>query len=701
MFLKLESLSGQHSSPMRKLAFSLKILISVIVIINLGMSFTVSAISQSPSSGTLYITDQNQQRYIALSLTTNVEMDINGLTARVRVEQSFKNNQDKWVEGEYQFPLPDKAAVDHLSMQIGERIIVGEIKEKKEAKKTYQQAKISGRKASLIEQQRPNLFSNSIANIAPYETIKVIIEYQQEINYQRKDGFSIRFPMTITPRYQPSQHTQIFTEEFDQGEGFLGKANQASLLPVNFSRDNSASEEKENLVTLSIQLDSGIPLQSLTSPSHKIYNQQKTEREYEIQFSQQQVVADHDFILNWKPMGTLKPRAALFTERKAGENFISMMVMPPTLEDQVNNNIARETVFVIDTSGSMSGESMKQAKNALIFGLSTLSRNDEFNIIQFNSTAEKLFDSSKSASRTNLQIAINYVNSLNADGGTEMYSALQMSLENQGNSNVLRQVIFLTDGAVSNEAELFKLIDSNLGDSRLYTVGIGSAPNAFFMKKAARFGRGSFTFIANIKESQQKIQELFDNISRPQLTHIDVKWPNGISAETWPNKIPDLYDGQPLWLKSKVSRLRGLAEISGRLGNTLWQSRFSLDNPTQQSGIAVLWAREKIASIMNAAFHGQVDQQQQRQIIDTALEHHLVSRFTSLVAVDKTASRIAEQLRKEIIRNAKPKGTKSSSNFSSIHYAATGLDLDIELKNSIFIFAVSLLLMLFSRRFLG
>lgn len=680
----------------KKLAFGLKVVISIIAIANLGLSLVTRAESaDSPQSGTLYITNDNGEKFTALSLTTDVKMNITGLTARIKVKQSFKNNRDQWMEGTYQFPLPDKAAVDHLSMQIGERIVLGEIKEKQEAKKIYQEAKISGKKTSLVEQQHPNLFSNSIANIAPYETIIITIEYQQDVDFDKQDGFSIRFPMTVTPRYQPAS---LLTEEFGQVKGFIGNTTQVKLLQSTTATNVSASTQEQNIVSLFINLDSGIPLLSLTSPSHKIDNLQKTEREYDIQFSQQKVAADHDFILKWQPSRSLKPRAALFTERKAGENFISMMVMPPSIDHKVDNTISRETVFIIDTSGSMGGESMRQAKSALIFGLSTLSSKDKFNVIQFNSDAHKLFDSSRVADRQNRQTAINYVASLSAEGGTEMYSALKMSLERQSQDGALRQIVFLTDGAVSNEAELFELIDSKLADSRLYTIGIGSAPNAFFMKKAARFGRGSFTFIADINQSQQKIQKLFEQISRPQLTHINISWPKSVAAETWPNKIPDLYDGQPLWIKSKISRLEGQAEITGRLGTTLWQSQLSLDNPKQQPGVAALWAREKIASIMNAAYHGQVDDQQKRQIIDTALEHHLVSRFTSLVAVDKTPSRIAEKLRREVLRNVKPKGYEAHGKASPVNFAATGLDLDISLKTSLMILMISLLMMLLHRR---
>jgi len=691
----------------------LKITIILIIGINLLLPFFLKASDQSledPQSGSLWVTNQQQQRFTALSLKTNIDMTITGLTARVKVTQIFKNDRDQWVEGKYLFPLPDNAAVDHLTMKIGQRLIVGKIKEKQQAKKIYQQAKIAGKKASLVEQHRPNLFTNSIANIGPYETIEIIIEYQQDVFYDRDDGFSIRFPMAITPRYQPEN---IYRESFAANQSFNknltgfnygllsnGFMEQTSQIRTLFPADQKNQNlPVSNIASINIQLDAGFALKNLSSTSHKIQHQQKTESTYIINFSRQKVKADHDFILNWKPVASMQPRAAIFSEKKFGQNYLSLMIMPPSVEYQNNKEINREIIFVIDTSGSMGGDSIRQARKALEFGLSTLSPQDRFNVIQFNSSTSQLFQSTRLANQNNLRMAQSYVRGLEANGGTEMFSAIQACLDGRSNHSTLRQVIFLTDGAISNEAQLFEVIEDRLGDSRLYTVGIGSAPNEFFMKKAARFGRGSFTFIKDIRQSSIKIEKLLDSISRPQLTHILIEWPDGTQAETWPKKIPDLYDGEPLWLKSKVSELSGQVMISGRLNNTLWQSNISIDNPQQQTGVAVLWAREKIAAIMNSAYHGAVSEQQKNQIINTALEHHLVSRFTSLVAVDKTPSRIAEKLHQQKIARHLPKGSQTNrAKNPLIPFAQTSLDLDITARWSIMFFWLSLISLFLYRR---
>lgn len=699
----------------RQLYFTrlLKIIIISIICLNLLLPFLLKATEQNlkePQSGSLQVINQQQQRFTALSLKTDIDMAITGLTARVKVTQAFKNDRDQWVEGKYLFPLPDNAAVDHLTMKIGERLIVGEIKEKQQAKKIYQQAKIAGKKASLVEQHRPNLFTNSVANIGPYETIEITIEYQQDVLYDREAGFSIRFPMAITPRYQPKN---IYRESFAVNQSFnknlagfspgltnSGFINQVGQIRTLFpSSDENQNIPPDNIASISIQLDAGFALQDLSSSSHTIHHQQKTESAYEINFAHQDVKADHDFILNWKPVPSMQPRAALFSEQKAGQNYLSMMIMPPSVEYQTDDEINREIIFVIDTSGSMGGDSIRQARKALEFGLSTLSAQDRFNVIQFNSSTSQLFQSARLANQSNMRMAQSYVRRLEANGGTEMFSAIQASLDGRLDHSTLRQVIFLTDGAISNEAQLFKLIEDRLGDSRLYTVGIGSAPNEFFMKKAARFGRGSFTFIKDIRQSSKKMEKLFDSISRPQLTHISIDWPDNIQSETWPEKIPDLYDGEPLWLKSKVSDFSGQVRIAGRLDDTLWQSDLSLDNPQQQLGVAALWAREKIAAIMNSAHHGAVNDQQKNQIINTALEHHLVSRFTSLVAVDKTPARIAEKLHQQKIAGHLPKGSRAKRAKSpSVPFARTSLDLDITARRSLILLLLSLFSLILYRR---
>ena len=626
-------------------------------------SIAVAVSDEEITSGRLTLTLQDSSKIPAPVINTDVEMDIAGLSARVRVVQQFKNDTPYWVEGTYLFPLPEKSAVDSLQMKIGERLIIGEIKEKQEAKKIYQKAKISGKKASLVMQHRPNIFSNSVANIAPFETIEITIEYQQDLRYRKDFGLSIRFPMTMTPRYTPSS---LLVESYDDlNHGFQFQPSFFNQIDL---KQKSASEPG-SLVTIKANIESGFPLSFLKSTSHQVSYNKLSETNHLVKLTNTNEKSDRDFVLNWRPLQGAEPRAAMFSETLNDEHYISLMIMPP-MSDERELTLNREVVFVIDTSGSMAGESIEQAKSALAYGIHTLLPGDRFNVIEFNSETDSLYNDAQILNDWSKKEALDFVSRLNADGGTEMIKAMDEALDATTDPSRVRQVIFLTDGAISNESQLFERIENRLGDTRLFTVGIGSAPNAFFMKRAATFGRGSFTFIADINKAETKIRQLFEKISRPVLSHIQIKWPDAANVEMWPAKIPDLFTGEPLWIKAKVEDYTDLMTISGRFVDNLWQTDIPLARGKDQAGIAKLWAREKIAAIENSAFHGRLTDSDKQLITSIALEHHLVSRYTSLIAVDKTPSRIAEQLYSQRVKQVKPKGTASS-----LSYPKTALTL--------------------------
>ena len=640
--------------------------------------------------GTLQLHSAETEIIDAPILKTQVDFDISGLTARVKVKQEFHNQTANWVEGIYLFPLPEKSAVDSLQIKIGERVIVGEIKEKKEAKRIYQKAKKAGKKASLVEQHRPNVFTNSVANIAPFEKVEVTIEYQQELSFAKDGSLSIRFPMTMTPRYTP--HSMI-SERFD---GFKKGFQFTPSIFENIDLPQKSSSQAGNDVEIKVNLDSGIPLASLSSKSHQISYQQNSVSSYQVSLAGANNKADRDFILSWLPIAGAEPRAALFNETIDNQHYVSLMVMPPQ-QKVTDISLPREVIFVIDTSGSMGGESIRQAKKALIYGLSTLRYGDKFNVIEFNSATDSLYVRPKNYTESSYTEAVNFVRQLSANGGTEMLSAMNRALDSHSDNNRVRQVLFLTDGAISNESELFKIISKKLGDSRLFTVGIGSAPNAFFMKKAAQFGRGTFTFIADVNESEKKISQLFKQISQPLLSNIEVEWPQNSNVEMWPEKVPDLFSGEPLWIKARVAELNGELAIKGRMANSLWETHLSLSPGQSHPGIAKLWAREKIASIMNQARHGQVNLNQKQIIIDTALKHHLVSRFTSLIAVEKTPSRNEELLVEKRIQQVAPKGSEQAA----LNYAATAIDLYLTPQQALWIIVLAFAGLILIRHFDG
>jgi Ca-activated chloride channel family protein len=574
-----------------------------------------------------------ESKVAAPLLFTDVHIDVAGMTARARVTQRFVNPTVDWREGVYVFPLPEKAAVDHLSMQIGERVIEGQIKERQDAKRSYDLAKTEGKKATLVEQERPNLFTTSVAHIGPAEEIVVTIEYQQTLHYDA-GSFALRFPLAITPRYIGSDSTfapvSVVGNQTLKVESDPIPDGDRITPPVAHPDGGSI-----NPVTITIGLAAGFPLARLASPSHAIHVDERPANRYQVTLSDGTVPAARDFELSWTPDIGAAPGATLLTEERDGRKFALLMVLPPIV-DATSVRAPREITYIVDTSGSMEGVSINQAKEALLMALDRLSEGDRFNVIEFNSMTYSLYPAPMPVDTGTLASARSFVRNLRARGGTEMLPALTAALSTPREGREMRQVVFLTDGAVGNENELLHLIEQRLDDRRLFTIGIGPAPNTYFLKKAAEAGRGTFTFIGDVREVKEKMSALFRKIENPALTDMNVVWPT--SAVTFPDKLPDLYAGEPVVLTAELNRgaTDGLVVLTGLRDGNAWAAKLPLDTGISEPGIGVLWARDKIEALMDAKRNGAPADEIKRDVIGVALAHHLVSAYTSLVAVDVT-----------------------------------------------------------------
>jgi Ca-activated chloride channel family protein len=628
----------------------------------------------------------------APTLNTDVDIRVSGMVARAKVVQHFRNPGHRWLEGVYVFPLPENAAVDHLRMRIGERVIEGQIKERQQARKIYQQAKRAGRKASLLEQQRPNIFTSAVANIGPGEEVTIEIEYQQILRYDH-GRFDLRFPMVVGPRYIPGSPVQ--RDETVSGFSGGGWARDTDVV-ADASRITPPvlppSRGKANPVRLRVQLDAGFPLATVESPYHPVRLDRHGNGKVTVTLAGGAVPADRDFELTWRPERGHEPRAALFTETVGKDRYALVMVVPPADEDNAANRLPRDVIYVIDTSGSMGGASIRQARRALGLALDRLDPRDRFNVIQFNSTTQQLFDRVQPADRGHVQLAHQYVSRLRATGGTEMAPALTAALAGKEDGQRLRQVVFLTDGSVGNEAQLFNLIRTHLGDSRLFTVGIGSAPNSYFMRKAAQYGRGTYTYIGSVAEVGAKMRELFAKLEHPVMSHLSVQWPEGMQAQMWPRRLHDLYLGEPVVF---AARLQGKGDgptvLSGLRDNTHWRVQLPLGNGRAGAGIGVLWARSKIGALMDSLHDGADAASVRRQVVAVALHHHLVSKYTSLVAVDVTPSRPqGERLSRGNVPTNLPHGWQYGKVFGRLPQTATPAELNLLLGALLSLAAVGL-----------
>jgi Ca-activated chloride channel homolog len=590
--------------------------------------------------GSLLLRD-GEQYVEAPRLATDIDITVSGPTLRARVTQIFNNPSKNWVEAIYVNPLPDGGAVDTLKMVIGDRIVVGEIKERVEAKVIYEAAKRSGRKATLIEQERPNIFTNSVANIGPGETVVVQIEYQEPV-HRSGNTSSLRVPLVVAPRYNPAPITQTV----DLGRGGWGKTNEPANDPVP-DRDRIAPpvldprvEPPTNPVAITVHLNAGFPLGDVKSHHHAVKIDAPSDDVRVIRLDNHVTPADRDFELTWTPAAAAAPSVGLFREHVGNADYVLALVTPPLLADAQKEALPREMVFVIDNSGSMGGTSITQAKASLLFALDRLKPNDRFNVIRFDHTMDVLFADTVAADAGNIARAKAFVSALQASGGTEMVPPMKAALSDRRgpDSQYLRQVVFLTDGEIGNEQELFDTIAAMRGRSRVFMVGIGSAPNSFLMTRAAEIGRGTFTHIGSVDQVQERMRELIEKLESPIVTGLTASYTGAMDAT--PDALPDLYRGEPIVIAARLGAADGVLEIKGMIGARPWTVTLPVAKAAEGTGLSKLWARRKITDAEIAHRLGQASAQETDQrILGLALEHHLVSRLTSLVAVDATPSR--------------------------------------------------------------
>ena len=572
----------------------------------------------------------------AILLSTDIKIAVAGSTSRTIVSQRFINTSETWAEGVYVFPIGENAAVDTLKLRIGEKFIEGIIKEKFEAKVIYEEAKAEGKKASLIEQQKPNLFTNNIANIGPGEVVVVQIEFQSKLI--SKDGtWELRVPLVSAPRYDIS----VIEEKIEFGSS--GFSNKSINADYNENIDVKILDEKElfNPVEILIDLNTGFDLNSVKSAFHKVNIDKLSNGHHKISLPGP-ISSDRDFVLRWTAKDK-DTQTSLFKETHGNQEHLLLTLNPPlTNKNKYSPN--REIIFIQDISGSMGGEPLRQSKIGLEMAIKRLKPSDKFNIVLFNDRYSSYAENPVLATAKERHKAVRYVRRLNSYGGTEMYPALKYALKNfKSEKSVLKQLIFLTDGAVTQESKLFSLINRELKTARLFTIGIGSAPNSFFMSRAAELGRGSHIYIGDMDEISNRMTDLFGKIENPVITDLELILPKGFVAEVYPNPLPDLYAGDPLSIAIRGKNASGIAKVIGKIGNQKWVARVTLDQGSDQIGIAKLWAREKISNLErnrislspNASQKVDIDS----ELLQTALNYGLVSRLTSMVAVDITPSR--------------------------------------------------------------
>ncbi|MBT6430830.1 MAG: marine proteobacterial sortase target protein, partial [Rhodospirillaceae bacterium] len=603
-------------------------------------------------AGSLLLRGVGEEAYrAALVQKTEAEIEVSGLITRAVVRQTFENHSTIHMEGIYVFPLPNGAAVDGLRLVVGERVIEGRIEERKKAQAQFAQAKRQGKRAAMVEAERPNIFTTSVANIAPGETVRVEIRYQQTLTY-KNDELRLRFPMVVGPRFipGPGRIAHFGQDGWAANPVLVGSAKvppktDGERIAQPVERPGPNGERTLNPVSLTIRLNAGFPLMEIKSHHHKVTLDTIGEGRRVITLDPGTVPADRDFELTWRPLQGASPQAGLFVETDAPvrtgphTRHALLMLLPPHAGAVDKARPPRELLFILDTSGSMGGASIRQAKAALDRALDSLGGGDHFNIVEFNSLHSVLFPASMPADAVHLTHARAWISGLAADGGTNMAPALAAALGQPVRAGLLRQVVFLTDGAVGDEARLFALIGKELGAARLFTVGIGSAPNSHFMAGAARAGRGSYLHIGSTAQVGARMDELIAKLSLPALTDIQVRFEGGGATELARDPVPDLYAGEPLMVAVKLTGRVETMTVTGRRGGEVWSQAMDLQGGQMGAGIAKLWAQRRIAALEEDPDRNEDRSGTEAKVLALALDYGLVSRLTALIAIDNVITR--------------------------------------------------------------
>jgi len=748
---------------------------------------------------------------------TDVRAEISGSIAQVRVDQVFQNPFDRPIEAVYLFPLPRRAAVDAMEIRIGERTIHAVIKKREEARALYNQARRSGQTAALLDQERPNIFTQSVANILPGEEIVVSLRYFDLLPYE--DGtYDFTFPMVVGPRFNPGASedddpanppsdvsgsqdghnasspaasgaetahpsiskatphlgvgpgctatmicpsslqpgctptldpcnpcyikspgcaapaivspTSSANSTFPAGHSVPGssravlrgpapdigppqvvaqipggsndsdsgrsdpapgtrRVKSAKRGPEDWNADGSAgkiadvdnpgeehsssgldadggeepgSDESDSGDTaapdavsapihvpsllpgqrsghdigMEIRIDAGATLQQLDSPSHAVDIERPGKDRALVRLQAEDAIPNKDFVLRYRLDGSAPAVVTLAHKQDAEGNF--MLLVQPEYRPPSERVSPKEMIFVVDCSGSMSGEPIERVKEAMRYALENLNPLDNFQIIRFSNSAESFAPMPVPATPAMLEAAQKYVDQLSGNGGTIMLEGVRRALSYPEDPQRLRIVSFMTDGYIGNETEILAYMSRHLGQARLFSFGVGSSPNRFLLDKMAEFGRGGAQYVPLRGDVEAPVRQFYDRIRSPYLTDVQIDWGGLQVSEIYPRQVPDLFLGEPILLLGAYERA-GEAEVilRGRLGTEPYEQRWRVLLPEQRpegEAIGTLWARWKIEALSDQLVVKR-DPALVEEITSLALTHNLVSAYTSFVAVDE------------------------------------------------------------------
>lgn len=563
---------------------------------------------------------------------TAVQAEISGFLARATVTQEFHNPFQHKIEAVYTFPLPQNAAVDDMTMHVGTRVVKGKIKPREEARAIYEAARASGRVASLLDQERPNIFTQSVANIMPGEKVTIVISYVETLKFEA-GSYEFVFPMVVGPRYIPGAPTG------KQGGGWSPDTTQvpdaSRITPPVTPPGTRAGHD----ISVEVKLDAGLPIDSLNCATHEVLINRTAAHAAVVRLKDHATIPNKDFILRYDVTGR-KIQDAVLAHRAEHGGFFTLILQPPERVAAAEVT-PKELVFVLDTSGSMSGFPIEKAKETMQLALNGLYPRDTFNLITFAGDTHILFPKPVPATAANLAQAREFLATRRGGGGTEMMTAIRAALDPSDAQDHVRIVCFMTDGYVGNDFEIVGEVRRH-PNARVFSFGIGSSVNRFLLDKLAAEGRGEAEYVGLKDDGSAAARRFHERVRNSLLTDISIDWGGLAVSDVYPKRIPDLFGAQPVIVSGRYTAAgRGVVRLRGQMSGREVVREIAVNLPSNEPShdvLASLWARKKIDDLMSQDYSGvqRGTTNQKDEITRLGIEYRLMTQFTSFVAVEET-----------------------------------------------------------------
>jgi Ca-activated chloride channel family protein len=630
---------------------------------------------------------------------TAVEAELSGTLARVSVTQRFHNPFQEKIEAVYVFPLHQDSAVDELIMTVGERVVKGVIKERGEARRIYTEAKNQGKVAALLDQERPNIFTQAVANIEPGQQVTITIRYSQTLTWE--DGcFGFDFPTVVGPRYIPGASSgaapgaarmpSLFHEP-PIGRGPQGEppvVNPEPVPPTDQVPDAdritppvvAEGFRAGHDLSITVRIQAGLPLHDLKSALHEITIDHPAEDPTRavVKLAEKSVLPNRDFVLTYRTAGDGITDAVLTHTDERGK-FFTLILQPPARVKQAEV-VPRELVFVLDTSGSMNGFPLETSKALIRRAIETLRPNDRFNLLTFAGATRLLAPKPLANTEANRHRALRFIDTLQGAGGTEMMPAIQTVLGRNLDPDKVRIVCFLTDGYVGNEQALIEAVRKHAGTTRVFSFGIGSSVNRFLLDSMAQAGRGEAHYVLTHESARKAADTFYAGIDAPVLTDIALDFGGLAVEEVYPQRVGDLFAAKPVVVKGRYATAgAGVIRLKGRNAAGAFTRELAVTLPAENpenSVLAAQWARAKVGHLMlqgpAGGPAGRPKFAVQQAILELGLTYHLLTQFTSFVAVEEQHTTEGGQPRTIQVPLEMPQGVSHSGVFGRERSAASG-----------------------------